>query len=252
MNPNPLESFPPLYYINLDSRQDRKKHMEKMINMYSLQATRISAVNGKNLVDQYVEQIPPRLRQVEIACTVSHLTAIREWYTTSNSETAIICEDDVCFDGVTSWGSSFNEIVNELPPYWDMVQLCIIYHPLHEKIISLHHRVTYDFSAAIYMIRRSYAEKLLKLYWKEDIGKWNINGYHYPLPLTSEEAIYRPGVILSIPLFTFMDTMGSDIQSKEHLDQYHAYSKKLYEHIWKQYKGKAKALLQMMPSQVVK
>lgn len=249
---NPLHDFPPIYYINLDSRLDRKQHMEKMIDMYSLHATRISAIDGKQPVASYVEQLPPRLRPVEIACTVSHLRAIREWYTTSDTDTAIICEDDVCFDGVASWGCSFTDMIGQLPSYWDMVQLCIIYHPLHEKIITLHHRTTYDFSAAIYLIRRSYAEKLLQLYWKEELGKWNISGQRFPLPLTSEEAIYRPGVILSVPLFTFMGTMGSDIQSKEHLDQYHTYSKNLYHHVWKQYKGNAKALLQMMPAQVIK
>jgi GR25 family glycosyltransferase involved in LPS biosynthesis len=251
-NMNPLESFPPVYYINLDSRKDRQKHMEGIIQTYSLQATRISAVHGKKPLLGFVENIPDNLRPVEVACCLSHLRAIREWYSTSNTDTAIICEDDVCFDEVKSWGCSWSDIVARLPAYWDVVQLCIIYHPMQDKILNLHHRTTYDFSAAIYMIKRSYAQKLLQLYWKEDIGKWNIDGAYYPLPLTSEEAVYRPGVVLSIPLFTFMGTMGSDIQNQDHLDQYHAFSKQLYHYVWKQYAGKGLALLQMMPQQIIK
>ena len=252
VNMNPLESFPPVYYINLDHRQDRKKHMDEIIATYSLQATRVSAVNGKKPMESYVERRPQNLRPVEIACTLSHLQAIREWYTTSDTNTAIICEDDVCFSEVPSWGCSWADIVARLPAYWEVVQLCIIYHPLQDKILNLHHRTTYDFSTAIYMIKRSYAQKLLQLYWKEDIGKWNLDGAYYPLPLSAEEALYRPGVTLSLPLFVFMGTMGSDIQSQEHQDQYHAFSKQLYHYVWKQYAGKGLSLLQMMPQQMIK
>jgi hypothetical protein len=107
----------------------------------------------------------------------------------------------------------------------------------------------YDYSAACYMVNRRYAKKLMELYWNEDTQKWRLHGLH-PFPLTSEEAIYRPGACLSIPLFTFMGTMGSDIQTKAHLDQYHNYSKALNEHLWKQ--TTAKQLLPMFPFQTLR
>jgi hypothetical protein len=246
---NPLENFPPLYYINLDRRPDRNEHMVKLIATYGLDGTRVAAVDGKEPIHSRLDVIPERLRPVEIATTISHLQTIRHWLSHSKSDTAILCEDDVSFDTVSSWGCSWKHIKEQFPPYWDIVQLCIIYHPLHECTISLHHRPTTNFSAACYMINRRYAEKLMSLYWNKETKKWRLHGLA-PYPLTAEEAIYRPGACLSIPLFTYTGTMGSDIQSQDHIDQYHAISKNIHQFIWKH--NTALSLLPMMPPQQIK
>jgi GR25 family glycosyltransferase involved in LPS biosynthesis len=247
-----LESFPPIYYINLDRRQDRDKHIKKLLATYKLKGVRVPAVDGKNLnsFEEYVDVHPPNLKPVQIACTISHLQTIRYWLENSDTDTAVICEDDVSFETVSSWGSSWKDIMTEIPSYWDILQLCIIYHPKQDVIINLHHRTMYDFSAACYMINRRYAQKLMSLYWNEDTKKWKLHGNNGPFPLTSEEAVYRPGACLSIPLFTFTNTMGSDIQSQDHLDQYHLYSKKLSSVLWSNIK--VKQLLSMWPLQMIK
>lgn len=246
---NPFDQFPPLYYINLDRREDRKQHMEKLLQTYDLSATRVSAVDGSQSIQNKVDVVPARLRPVEIACTLSHLQAIRSWLIHSKSDTAVICEDDISFETVSSWGCSWKQIEEKFPVYWDIVQLGIIYHPLHECTISLHHRPTTNFSTLCYVIRRRYAEKLMSLYWNKETKKWKLHGLA-PYPLTAEEALYRPGACLSLPLFIFTNTMGSDIQSQAHLDQYHAFSKQISTYIWQHHN--ALALLPMMPPQQIK
>lgn len=46
--------------------------------------------------------------------------------------------------------------------------------------------------------------------------------------MTSEETIYNPRVCLSIPLFTYTNSHGSDIQMPEHLHQIHKSQKNMY------------------------
>ena len=229
-----LDNFPPLYYINLDDRIDRNVYMTTMLHKHNIKGTRISAINGRlGQHVEYIDEIPNRLRPNEIACTISHLRAIQYWLQTSDSETAIICEDDISFDESCKWPFSWSDVVSSLPFYWEILQCCVIFHPQHEIIVNLHHRTSYDYSAACYLIKRSYAERLLSYYWNSNTLKWNLT-YKSPFPLTSEETVYRPGVCLTIPLFTFTNEHGSDIQTSEHLETYHTFSKKIYTTLWNQ------------------
>lgn len=244
-----LEGFPPLYYLNLKRRKDRDEHMKKLIKTYKLNGTRVEAVDGTVVgsYDNLVEATPPYLKDVQIACTISHLQTIRHWLLNSDTETAVICEDDVSFEHVEQWGVNWKEIESAFPHYWDIIQMCVIFHPNQDIIFNLHHRTMYDYSAACYMVNRRYAKKLMDLYWNDAAQCWRLHVV-VPFPLTSEEAVYRPGSCLTIPLFTFTGSMGSDIQNKDHLEHFHTFSKMLHKHLWQQIK--APQLLNMWPLQL--
>lgn len=241
-----LEHLPPIYYINLDRCEDRRLHMEKMLSSYGLQGTRIQATDGSKPVDHLVDVMPVRLRPNEIACTISHLRAIQTWLTTSDSDMALICEDDLSFETVEHWPFNWTHLIQRLPYYWEIVQLCIIYHPKQEINVNLHTRTNYDFSAACYMMKRSYAQRLMSYYWNAVTSRWKLD---YPLSvgLTSEEAVYRPGSCLSIPLFTFTNEHGSSIQTAEHVETYHAFSKRVVMSMWKQLKQSGLDILNTFP-----
>jgi len=221
--------LPPIYYINLDHRMDRKDHMDTINKKYKLNAIRISSVYGKDVSNHLYGNIPKNLRLNEIACSISHLRAIKYWLENSDSDTAIICEDDISWDTYNKWSFEWNEFTEKLPYYWDIVQLSIIYHPRQLIIVNLHPRTTYDYSTACYLIKRSYAKKLLSLY--EHNGLWKLD-YPVSLPLTAEEVLYRPGSCLSIPLFTTKQEFESDIQTKEHVDMFHIFSRNIINTLW--------------------
>ena len=226
-----LNDLPPLYYINLDDRDDKRNYMEKMCSTHGITAKRISAINGKQPFEHLLSgQYPKRLKPTEIACSISHLTAIREWYTTSDTEFALICEDDLSLDTVPYWNLTWNQIMERLPFYWDIAQLCITYHPQQQAIVNMHMHQTTDFSCVCYMIRRPYAKKLLDLYWR--YGSWKLD-YSYPMALTAEELLYKPGSCVSIPLFTYTNEFMSSIQTKEHMVIYHEYSRNLCLDLWR-------------------
>ena len=90
--------MPPIYYINLASRPDRRAHMEAQFAALGLSAQRIEAVTPAELSASDVALYcnPERrglLRQNELACTLSHEKA---WQALLDSghDRALVFEDD--------------------------------------------------------------------------------------------------------------------------------------------------------------
>lgn len=231
-----LEGIPPLYYINLDRRRDRRDHMEKMLLDAGItNATRITATDGQRAAN-CITEAPPGLSWSEIACLVSHLRAIREWLETSDSLTAIICEDDLSFETVPRWGCGWPTIAAALESAkmsdasdWELVQMAIIYTPGRPTTINLHERRPEDWSACAYLIRRPYAERLVSTYWNAASRRWS-----FPpstVRQTSENVILLAGKCLSIPLFTYTRA-DSDIQTAEHVETFHTRSRDLVLSAW--------------------
>ena len=244
-----LLDFPPLYYINLDRRSDRRSHMERMLSDAGItNATRITATDGQRAASS-ITAPPSGLSWSETACLVSHLRAIREWLESSESQTALICEDDLSFETVPRWGCGWGAIetalkLAKLPDGadWDVVQLAVIYTPGRPTVISLHERIPEDWSACAYLIRRPYAEKLISTYWDATARRWSFP--QSAVRQTSENVILLAGRCLSSPLFTYTKA-DSDIQSPEHVELFHTRSRNLVLAAWQQHD--AATLLQLSP-----
>ena len=91
----------PILYINLDRSKDRKKLMEKQLPLVSDNYQRVSAIDGKKIdniergvvngikyFNEYTELSPAVL-----ACTMSHIKAIKTAYD-KGYKNALILEDD--------------------------------------------------------------------------------------------------------------------------------------------------------------
>ena len=98
-----------IVYLNLDSRIDRKKQINKQLKQYKLKATRISAVNGKMLKNKkYRNKISKELEIPEKNLRVSF------WMNRSNFKTMINQEDLVlgrvgCQDFLLRLGSGLGK-----------------------------------------------------------------------------------------------------------------------------------------------
>jgi len=229
---NALNGLPPVYYINLDDRVDKNQYMQTLFQGYGISHQRISATDGKKPVQPLLYgNIPSKLKQTEIACCISHLRAIHEWLSNSETEYAMFCEDDLSFDTVIYWNRTWTEFMGRVPFYWDIIQCCITFHPNQPPTVNMHMHQTTDFSCVCYVLKRSYGKKLMELYYRD--GLWKLD-YEYPIALTAEEMLYRPGSCVSLPLFTYTNQFMSSIQTKEHMTTYHEYSRNLALQIWKQ------------------
>tara|TARA_Y100001937_G_scaffold37035_1_gene52884 strand:+ start:530 stop:1324 length:795 start_codon:yes stop_codon:yes gene_type:complete len=213
-----LNYIPPIYYVNLDDQTDRKKYVEDHFKYWGIENyTRISGYDGRedDLSDIIKGRYPERMTSGEVGCTTSHLKAIKHWYDTSDSQHALIMEDDIDLELVKFWNFSWNEVMANLPYDWDVVQLAIICTgSIHVK---LHRRFVNDFSTACYLINRHHAEKLIKFHVRED--KYKLDNGAKPRAV-ADDLIYNSGVTYAIPLFLYKLEMGSSIHP-EHVDAIH-------------------------------
>ena len=212
-----LNYIPPIYYVNLDDQTDRKKYVEDHFKYWGIENyTRISGYDGRedDLSDIIKGRYPERMTSGEVGCTTSHLKA-KHWYDTSDSQHALIMEDDIDLELVKFWNFSWNEVMANLPYDWDVVQLAIICTgSIHVK---LHRRFVNDFSTACYLINRHHAEKLIKFHVRED--KYKLDNGAKPRAV-ADDLIYNSGVTYAIPLFLYKLEMGSSIHP-EHVDAIH-------------------------------
>ena len=213
-----LNYIPPIYYVNLDDQTDRKKYVEDHFKYWGIENyTRISGYDGRedDLSDIIKGRYPERMTSGEVGCTTSHLKAIKHWYDTSDSQHALIMEDDIDLELVKFWNFSWNEVMANLPYDWDVVQLAIICTgSIHVK---LHRRFVNDFSTACYLINRHHAEKLIKFHVRED--KYKLDNGAKPRAV-ADDLIYNSGVTYAMPLFLYKLEMGSSIHP-EHVDAIH-------------------------------
>lgn len=123
---NPFKFFDKIFYINLDSRIDRREFMEEQFKKYEIDVERFSAVNltkeqnedlvkrGCNFYDDTRPDYAPRIK----SCTISHLMILLK-SKMMQYENCLILEDDVLFDEniISNLTSSVNELKTK---DWDM------------------------------------------------------------------------------------------------------------------------------------
>lgn len=226
-----LKNIGPIYYLNLDDQPERAKFMEEQFKYWEIENyTRISAYDGRtdDLSDIIKGRYPEMMTSGEVGCVTSHLKAINHWYHTSDSQYAIIMEDDCDLDLVRYWDFTWSDFYCRIPYDWDVVQIAIICTgDLHVK---LHKRFVNDFSTACYLINRHHAEKLLKFHVKGD--KYKLDNGVKPRPV-ADDLIYNSGNTYSIPLLLYKIELGSSIHP-EHIDAFHRGSHDALLNYWQQ------------------
>lgn len=227
---NLLNNFGPVYIINLKSREDRLSHIKNEFNKYNIKDyTIIEAIDGSNddlsfFVDD-IESIP--LSSNEIACSISHLKAIKQWLDTSDSNYALIIEDDFTFETVENWQMSWEEFLKSIDIYYDMIQLSII--NIGRVNTSLHYREIRDSSTCCYLITRSWAESLMKKHMDRD--KFLFKGISRNRAV-ADGLVYSEAVCLAFPLFVASNKLGSSI-NESHVDTIHKKSRDEVLDFWK-------------------
>jgi len=226
-----LKNLPPIYYLNLDGQPERREYMENQFKYWEIENyTRISAYDGRDNEDLghiLKGRYPDLMNSGEVGCTTSHLKAIKHWYETSDTECAIIMEDDCDLDTAKFWPFSWKDFFRKVPYAYDVIQLAIISTtPIH---VNLHRRFVNDFSTACYMITRHHAEKLIRLHVRgEDLYKID-NGVK-PRAV-ADDLIYNSGNTFAMPLFLYKTELGSSIH-KEHVDAFHVSSYNAVYEFW--------------------
>ena len=168
-----------LYWLNLDRSPDRRQHMENVLKdpiFDTMQKTRIKAIDGKSdNLEKYMQIETPRMTATEYGCTLSHLEAILQFAksATSSSSWALILEDDICLDFKPYWEKTLDEIIEEAPKDWEIIQLSYIvfgYEP--KELYELHTPIKNLCSTAAYIISSKAAKRMMVEIYKD--GKFHL------------------------------------------------------------------------------
>jgi hypothetical protein len=226
-----LKDFGPIYYINLDDQPERKEYMEDQFKYWEIENyTRISAYDGRNDdLSQIIKgKYPDLVTSGEVGCLTSHLKAINYWYNNSDSQYAIIMEDDCDLSTVKCWNFTWKDFIGRCPYAWDVMQLAII--STGDIHVPIHNRFVNNFSTACYVITRHHAKKLISMHVRGE--KYKIDNGVKPRPV-ADDLIYNSGCTYSCPLLLYKISLGSSIHP-EHVDIFHKNSYTGLREFWDQ------------------
>lgn len=245
MSKNKLENIPKTYYLNLDSREDRREHTESQFKTFGItNYERISASkflasefdSWKHLIANAEQEVYSNsiLHRVELGTAISYIDFLENWLKTTNDPYLLLMEDDHDLSYIEYWHFDWNYLMSKLPYDWDCIQLgfenfweipCFL-HPIHR-----YHTLGPS------LIKRRYAEKLVEIHivdgqynfhqqnrnFKWSIKKdWNCSFIHpdskrkiemsgagRPTPSTADYFLGHCGKTYCLPLITLSPDIGS-------------------------------------------
>jgi len=221
-----------VYWINLDSDINRRLFMEKQFIKYNINNTRIPGVVGENLDDSYIEYICNGLEKRSkgsIGCLLSHLNAIKKAYE-DGSEYAIIMEDDICISLLDIKNINLNDIINNAPKKWEILQLHysnpkVLKMLLNQKIVSYLRWNSHNYSTGFYLINRKGMIKIINN--SEDENGYILDNKKSKYAL-SDHYIYSQCITFTYTKPVVIHTASSsNVQTQGHVNKLHKLSKKM-------------------------
>lgn len=195
---NKLEGFGPVYIINLKRRQDRREITQKQLIDYNVND--YTFVDGIDYKEENLNLFYTNgggIEDAETACTLAHLQTVKYWLENSNTDYAIILEDDVSFETLKYWNFTWQEFMQSLDFEYDLLQLSVTD---WQESASIEKWKDGEFGATAYLIKRDFAQSYVDQNFKN--GKWDLP--HNPI---SDRVFYSVSRTYSWPLFIYgMDT----------------------------------------------
>ena len=132
------------FYINLESRSDRKKHVEEQLKIIGIDANRFNAI---------------KLSNGALGCSMSHLKCL-EIARENNWEHILIVEDDIKFLNPELFIKQINKFLN-LHTDWDVILIAGNNLPPHEIIDDTCVKVTQCQTTTGYIVKNHYYNTLI-------------------------------------------------------------------------------------------
>ena len=139
-----LKDITNIFYINLEHRTDRKKHIESQLESIGLKGTRFNAIKMENGA---------------IGCSMSHLKLL-QLALKSGLDHILIVEDDLLFLDPELFSSQLDKFFKDLKS-WDVILIAGNNMPPYEKVDDTCVKVTQCQTTTGYLVNGHYIEKLL-------------------------------------------------------------------------------------------
>ena len=210
----------PVYWINLETNNNRKNYMVEELNKLNIKNFRVDAIDGKHIEYQEYYWNHPSGFNIstkttehntlgEIGCALSHIKAIKTSFN-NNDSISIIMEDDISFKLHKYWSKTLEDVVNNAPKDWDIIQLNtsnadeLWKMSQNKPSVYLKWKKEY-FSCLAYIINLKGMQKVLSKYDSKNIDTDTF---------VSDKIIYKDcnTYTLSKPLFLFEEKFKSTLQ----------------------------------------
>lgn len=208
----------PIYYINLENREDRNSLFLDQINKNNIKEYfRVNAVSKNDILNEKYE-----MSKQEIACSLSHMMALKQ-FILSDYEFAMICEDDVDLNNSNKINFNFVEKFSYLRDSLFCLQTSIATRKENEIDFNIHKRSFWDFGTMSYIINKKYANLLLDNYFLNNqetffnfVSKTvqDPRGGEIKTRPVADELVYSLTETLALPIFTY-NLVESDIGDSE-------------------------------------
>ena len=132
------------FYINLESRPDRRKHVESQLKLIGIKAERFNAV---------------KLENGALGCSMSHLKCL-QIAKENNWDHVLICEDDVTFTNPELFVLQFNKFLKN-EKNWDVVLIAGNNMPPYTQVRDYCVKVTRCQTTTGYLVKSHYFDTLI-------------------------------------------------------------------------------------------
>ena len=184
-NINYLDGIDCIYWINLDRSIDRKQKMEQLFTdpiFLGKPIKRIEAIDGKNVIlRDKIKMKNKRNTDLEYACLISHLNAIKT-FSETEYDIALIFEDDVTLEFKKFWKTSLKQIIAKAPVDWEIIQLCYNTTQVLSSEYTLNNYKNNNYGGiacmAAYIINNNAAKKFINDTYDKKTNRYNLLDYH--------------------------------------------------------------------------
>lgn len=164
-NKDGLNSFDILYFINLDRRLDRLKHITNELSKTNIDVNKINHIHACDMSNFGA-----------LGATKSHIMALENFLQTDDSiQTCIICEDDLWF---IQNQEHINNIINRFLvefPEWDVLSLAMSIYD-NQVVSDYAIKILRGETLSGYCVTKKFAKTLLENF-KESCNKLEQIGY---------------------------------------------------------------------------
>ena len=141
---NSISKIEHALYINLESRKDRKQHVEAQLKLVGISAERFNAV---------------KLPDGALGCSMSHLKCL-QMAKEKGWDHVLICEDDITFTNPGLFIQQINKFLSK-QENWDVVLLAGNNMPPYKPIEDYCVQVTRCQTTTGYLVKSHYYDKLI-------------------------------------------------------------------------------------------
>ena len=235
-----LKGLPPIFYLNMDHRTERKEHLESEFSKWGI--TDYTRVSANRFHTSKINEWGPKLDLMLLApsdasIVMNEFWTFIDWYNSGISENMILIQDDLALDLIEYWPFDWNTLYKNLPYNWDIVQ----FYYCHNEFLHMHlsPQIGESSSAACILINRNFVEKLMQMHLQPD-GSFklanSLRDVSIPRECYSSDdwLIYQVGKSYTLPLLCLNQRLATRPDNRQEASK----EEEMYDEVVAQYHNK--------------